>query len=115
MSRVVALAGSAAVVLAASAAVALPEARAARRAFDSANGFDAAAVVHDEARRRLLERLTLTRIAPAVIADLGAGTGRGAVELAQLYPGARVVALDFSRAMLAAGSSLGSVCHCLAV
>jgi malonyl-CoA O-methyltransferase len=85
-----------------SAAVALPDARAARRAFDRARGFDAASVVHDEARRRLLERLTLTRLAPAAIAELGAATGRGAVELARLYPNARIVAVDFSRAMLAA-------------
>jgi malonyl-CoA O-methyltransferase len=86
----------------ASAAVALPDARAARRAFDRARGFDAAAVVHDEARRRLLERLAFTRVAPATIAELGAATGRGAVELARLYPGARVIALDVSLAMLAA-------------
>ena len=60
-----------------SAAIALPDTRAARRAFDRANAFDAASVVHDEARRRLLERLTYTRVAPEVIAELGAATGRG--------------------------------------
>jgi malonyl-CoA O-methyltransferase len=85
-----------------SAAVALPDARAARRAFDRARGFDAASVVHDEARRRLLERLAFTRVEPAAIAELGAATGRGAVDLARRYPGARVIALDVSRAMLAA-------------
>ena len=99
-----------------SAAIALPDTRAARRAFDRANAFDAASVVHDEARRRLLERLTYTRVAPEVIAELGAATGRGAVELARLYPGARVVAVDFSRTLLAVAraraASVASIALC---
>jgi malonyl-CoA O-methyltransferase len=81
---------------------ALPEPRAARRAFDRAVDFDAAAVVHAEARHRLLERLPLFRVDPRVAVDLGCATGRGAVELARIYPNARVLAVDSSSGMLRA-------------
>ena len=81
---------------------ALPEKRAARRGFDRAVGFEDACVVHDEARRRLLERLELVRIEPRVAVDLGCATGRGARALAERYPTARVVAVDSSAAMLRA-------------
>ena len=81
---------------------ALPEARAARRAFERAVGFDEACVVHDETRRRLLERLDLIRLEPRVVVDLGCATGRGALALAQRYPAARVLAVDSSAAMLRA-------------
>jgi len=81
---------------------ALPEPRAARRAFDRAAGFDEASVVHDETRRRLLERLPLFRLAPRVAVDLGCATGRGALALAETFPGARVLAVDSSAGMLRA-------------
>jgi malonyl-CoA O-methyltransferase len=80
----------------------LPEARAARRAFDRARGFDEACVVHDETRHRLMERLDLFRLAPRVAVDLGCATGRGALALARRYPAARVLAIDSSAAMLRA-------------
>lgn len=80
---------------------ALPEPRAARRAFDrAARTFAAASVVHDEARQRLLERLDYMRIDPKVAADVGAGLGRGGAELAARYPHARVISIDSSVAML---------------
>src|SRR5690606_9939011 len=83
--------------------LALPEPRAARRAFDlAARTFAAASVVHDEARARLLERLDFVRIDPAVAVDVGSGLGAGASQLQARYPGARVLALDSSLAMLAA-------------
>ena len=44
---------------------ALPETRAARRAFDRALDFESACFIHDEARARLLERLDLVRLDPA--------------------------------------------------
>lgn len=79
----------------------MPGTRAARRAFGRASaGFDEASVVHDEARRRLLERLDYVRVDPARILDLGCATGAGAVALAGVYPRARVMALDASAAML---------------
>ena len=81
---------------------ALPETRAARRAFDRAVDFDAACFVHDETRRRLLERLDLVRVQPRVAVDLGCATGRGALELARRYPAARVLAIDSSVQMLRA-------------
>jgi malonyl-CoA O-methyltransferase len=84
---------------------ALPEKRAARRAFDRAAGFDAASFIHDEARGRMLERLLLLRAAPKVVLDLGCATGRGANALALRYPGARVLAIDSSRAMLRAAAA----------
>lgn len=81
---------------------ALPEAGATRRAFDRATSFDDASFVHDETRRRLLERLDLFDLAPRVAVDLGCATGRGALALASRYPGARVLAVDSSAAMLRA-------------
>jgi len=83
-----------------SAEVALPNRRAARRAFDRALGFGDACVVHDEARRRLLERLELTRLTPQFVVDLGCALGLGAAQLAECFPDARVLAVDSSLGML---------------
>jgi malonyl-CoA O-methyltransferase len=83
-----------------SAEVALPERRAARRNFDrAASRFEEACFVHDETRRRLLERLEYVRIDPRVAVDLGCATGRGALALAGRYERARVVAVDSSMSM----------------
>src|SRR5690606_37079523 len=83
-----------------SAEIALPERRAARRAFDrAADRFDDACFVHDETRRRLLERLEYVRIDPRVAVDLGCATGRGARALAERYERARVLAVDSSMTM----------------
>lgn len=84
---------------------ALPEKRAARRAFDRARGFESARFVHDEARARLLARLDLVRLAPRVAIDLGCATAQGANALAARYPGARVLAIDSSAAMLRAAAA----------
>lgn len=83
---------------------ALPDKRAARRAFDRARDFEASSFVHDEARTRLLERLELLRLDPRLIVDLGCATGRGAEALAARYPMARVLAIDSSPAMLRAAA-----------
>ena len=48
----------------------------------------------------LLERLDGFSFEPAVVLDLGAGTGRVTRELLRRYPRARVVALDLSPGML---------------
>jgi malonyl-CoA O-methyltransferase len=91
---------------------ALPEKRAARRAFDRARNFESACFIHDEARARLVARLELLRIAPSVALDLGCATGRAASSLAARYPGARIVAVDSSPGMLrlaAAASSASTV------
>jgi malonyl-CoA O-methyltransferase len=90
---------------------ALPEKRAARRAFDRAGAFDTACFLHDEARGRLLERLELIRLEPTIALDLGCATARGANALAERYPAARVLAVDSSAGMLrsAAARAGGSV------
>jgi len=96
------------------AAAALPDPAAARRAFDRAAAtFATASVVHDEARSRLLERLDFFRISPGVVVDLGAGRGDGAARLRERYPGARVLAVDTSLAMLAAARDRQGI-HALA-
>ena len=84
---------------------ALPEPRAARRAFDRALQFESACFIHDEARSRLTARLDLVRLVPAVALDLGCATGRGAAALAARYPAARVLAVDSSLGMLRAAAA----------
>ncbi len=79
------------------------DARAVRRAFDRAAAtFDAAAIVHTEIRTRLLERLDVVRLDPALIVDLGAATGHGSRALRDRYPRSQVLAIDLSTRMLAA-------------
>lgn len=80
--------------------LALPEPGRVRAVFDAASGgFDAAAAVHDETRARLVERLAFVRIEPRLILDLGTATGAAAAAVAEVYPNARVVALDSSARM----------------
>ncbi len=90
---------------------ALPDKRAARRAFDRAANFNGACFIHDAARERLLERLELVNLTPRTVVDLGCATGRGAAALAARYVGARVLAVDASSGMLRAnvGQHGGSV------
>jgi malonyl-CoA O-methyltransferase len=88
---------------------ALPEKRAARRAFDRAHDFDAACFIHDEARQRLLKRLELVRRDPQVVVELGCATGRGAGALAARYPAARLLAVDASSRMLKAAAGQAAV------
>jgi malonyl-CoA O-methyltransferase len=87
---------------------ALPEKRAARRAFDRAREFESACFIHDEARARLVARLDLLRVAPSVAVDLGCATGRGASSLAARYPGARILAVDSSFGMLRSAAAATS-------
>jgi malonyl-CoA O-methyltransferase len=53
-----------------------------------------------EAERRLLERLSLVRMQPSAILDLGCGQGLGLAALAQRYPKARLYGCDAAPAML---------------
>lgn len=72
-----------------------------RGAFDRASStFDQTAAVHGEIRQRLIERLDVIRMNPAVVLDLGAGTGQGASELKRRFSSAEVIALDLSARML---------------
>lgn len=75
--------------------------RAVRAAFDRASsGYDAAAVLQTRVRDELLSRLELIRIAPAVVLDLGCGTGMGARRLKERYRGSLVIGLDAAAGML---------------
>jgi malonyl-CoA O-methyltransferase len=72
-----------------------------RRAFEhAAHTYDEAAVLQHEICARMLERLQYVRHAPRAILDAGSGTGNAIPALLARYPGASIVALDISRAMV---------------
>ncbi len=72
-----------------------------RRSFERASaGYDAHAAPQGLVRDELLRRLELLSFEPAVVVDLGAGTGHGARALCARWGGARVVALDVAAGML---------------
>jgi malonyl-CoA O-methyltransferase len=74
----------------------------ARRSFGrAAAAYDDTAVLQHEIGRRMLQRLDTMRIDPAVILDIGCGTGVATDALLRRYPGAQVIALDFALPMLA--------------
>ena len=72
-----------------------------RRSFDRASGaYEAAAVLQARVGDELLQRLDFFKLAPDVVVDLGAGTGRVTGELKRRYRRANVVALDIAPGML---------------
>lgn len=73
-----------------------------RRHFgQAATSFDAAAVLPQEAGKRLFESLDyLDDRQPAVIAEVGCGTGEQAALLKKRWPKARVIAIDAALPML---------------
>jgi len=72
-----------------------------RRAFERAAAtYESADALHREVGRRLVEHLDPIRVDPARVLDLGCGTGSQLDALARRFPGAQVVGLDFSPAML---------------
>jgi malonyl-CoA O-methyltransferase len=78
------------------------DARTARRRFDrAAASYLSAARLETEVGARMLERLDYVRVAPARFLDAGCGPAPQAAALARRYPGAALVALDFSLPMLA--------------
>ncbi len=78
-----------------------PDKRVARRSFErAAPSYDAAAILHREIGKRLLEHLDPMRIGPARILDLGCGTGASFDSLAKRFPRAELVGLDLAHAML---------------
>ncbi|MDZ7828467.1 MAG: malonyl-ACP O-methyltransferase BioC [Halofilum sp. (in: g-proteobacteria)] len=77
--------------------------RTVRRAFDRAAAhYERNAGLQREVADELIERLAAVRIDPAVVADLGCGTGHASRALVRMYPGARVYGVDFAPAMLRA-------------
>ena len=72
-----------------------------RRNFDGVAGsYDRVAVLQQVIGGRLLERLEPIRLDPALILDLGSGTGRLSVRLSDRYRAARIVQLDLAVNML---------------
>lgn len=75
-----------------------------RRRFErAARTYAAASPLEAEIGARMLERLDYVRAAPRRILDAGAGPAREAQALLARYPGAALVTLDSSQAMLQAG------------
>jgi malonyl-CoA O-methyltransferase len=72
-----------------------------RASFDRASAtYEAAAVLQARVADELLSRLEPFNFKPAVVVDLGAGTGRMTGELKKRYRSALVVALDLAPGML---------------
>lgn len=84
------------------------DARAARRRFDrAAPTYAQASRLESEVGARMLERLDFVRLAPARILDAGCGPAPQAAALFQRYPGAELLALDFSLPMLERARAVG--------
>jgi malonyl-CoA O-methyltransferase len=72
-----------------------------RRSFaQAAHSYDAAAVLQAQVRDELLQRLDVVRLEPAVVLDLGAGTGHASLALKRRFRSSQVVALDLAEGML---------------
>ena len=81
------------------------DARLARRRFERAAGSYAKACrLESEIGARMLERLDYVKLAPRRVLDAGSGPQREARLLARRYRTADVLALDFARGMLRAGT-----------
>jgi malonyl-CoA O-methyltransferase len=75
--------------------------RQARIAFSRAAAhYDEVAALQREISGRMLDRLAYINHRPAVVLDVGAGTGDATQALTKCYPGARMIALDFALPML---------------
>ena len=75
--------------------------RGVRAAFDRAGAtYESAAQLQARVAAELIGRLDTFRFEPAVVLDLGAGTGRVSAALKRRYPRAQVLALDLSLGML---------------
>ncbi len=78
-----------------------------RHAFTrAAAGFDAGDFLYREIRARMLERLPAVTAEPALVIDLGAGTGCTTAGLQASFPAAQILSVDSSAAMLTAGNDV---------
>lgn len=68
--------------------------------------------LYAEIRSRLLERLDLVQLEPALAVDLGSGDGTGAAALAARYPGARILAVDLLPEMVRSGAAAPALGVC---
>ncbi len=76
-----------------------------RNTFDRAGAsYEAAALLQSNVATELLSRLEPFDFAPAVVLDLGAGTGRCSLQLKRRYRRAQVLALDLAPGMLQAAA-----------
>jgi malonyl-CoA O-methyltransferase len=66
----------------------------------AASQYDDVAVLQRQTSDELLDRLSLMKIRPETILDLGTGTGRNLSLLQQRYPQARLIAMDIAPGML---------------
>jgi malonyl-CoA O-methyltransferase len=66
----------------------------------AAPSYDDVAVLQRQTADELLDRLTLMKIDPECILDLGAGTGRNLTLLHRRYPAAQLIAVDIATDML---------------
>ncbi|MDR3412687.1 MAG: malonyl-ACP O-methyltransferase BioC [Formivibrio sp.] len=72
-----------------------------RAAFDqAASSYDAAAVLQREVVDRMLEKLSIMKLAPQHVLDVGCGTGYAGPLLLQRFPDARLIELDLAPSML---------------
>lgn len=65
-----------------------------------ASEYEQAAKVQNEIGQRLFDRLSLLKITPRYVLDLGCGTGLFTTQLKKRYPQAQVIALDLAYGML---------------
>lgn len=71
----------------------------------SPDDYRKSAVVSQEASTELLSRLPWLTLKPAIILDIGCGTGETSAQLQAFYPATKVIALDADFSMLTAGES----------
>ena len=83
-----------------------------RRNFDGvADSYDRVAVLQQVIGERLLERLEPIRLQPALVLDLGSGTGRLSARLSDLYRAACIVQLDLAVNMLIKSRENNRLCE----
>lgn len=72
-----------------------------RQSFDAAaDRYDEVAILQREVGQRIIERLELIKISPAMILDVGAGTGYVSQGLSRYFKKARIFSLDIAPRML---------------
>ena len=72
-----------------------------KKSFDrAAKSYDRAAILHEEVLTRLLQRFDYIRHQPALVIDVGCGTGMGIAGLKKRYPDSKIVGLDLAFSML---------------
>lgn len=66
----------------------------------AADAYDGAAILQQEVGNKLLDLLHSAKTQPKTIADLGSGTGKMTLELAHLFPKAKVLGIDIAENMV---------------